>query len=115
MSINYKLTKYESYKNLILELNGDVVSKHYDKNLDNQIADAIGECVLCGKGIKKSSYSICCTGGNMYNFIHKSDWDSAENNRNKDGSFMGGWDIGPECYKKLKHIPKIKDYVRKDF
>lgn len=115
MSISYKLTKYKSYKNPILELDGDVLSEHYEKNLDNQIPNAKGECVLCGKSITKNSYSIVATGGNMYNLIHKTDWDFAENNKNQDGSFMGGWDIGPACYNKVKHIPEIKDYVRKDF
>ena len=47
------------------------------------------------------------------NLIHKDEWDYASSPENKDGGFMDSWDIGSECVKKLKHIPNIKNYIRK--
>ena len=115
MSISYKLVKYEGYKNKILELDGDVLSEHYEKNQENRKPDDTGECILCGKGIKNTitCKAIVATGGNMYNFIHKDDVEFAESPENKDGGFMGAWNVGPECFKKIKHIPEIKNYCYK--
>ena len=63
--ISYKLVKYEGYKNKILELDGDVLSEHYEKNQENRKPDDTGECILCGKGIKNTitCKAIVATGG----------------------------------------------------
>ena len=113
--ITYKLTKSKYYQNLVLELDGDVLSEHFDKNQENQIAGIHSECILCGKGIKSTNnhYTMMGTGGTYHNLIHKDDMDLAEKNQNQDGGFMGCWDVGSECFKRLKHIPEIKNYVLK--
>ena len=107
--------KHESYKNLLLDV-GDFVSEHFDKNQDNQIAGAFTECVLCGKGIKSNAnhYSVLAGNGNQQQLIHKDEWDYASSDENNDKGFMNGWDIGTECYKKIKHIPNVKNYIKRN-
>ena len=109
-----KLIKDENYKKPLIQID-DECSKHYDKNIENQIAGASSECVLCGKGIKNTSkhYSIVAGLGSYQQFIHKDEWEYAESKNNTDGGFMGCWDIGTECFKKLKDFPNIKNYVSK--
>ena len=105
----------ENYKNPLIDV-GSFVSEHYEKNINNQIEGAFSECVLCGKGIKSTSnhYTIVCGGGTPELLIHKLEWDYAESKENKDGGFMGSWQIGSECFKKIKHISNIKNYIKKN-
>jgi hypothetical protein len=111
-----KLINDINYKKPLIQID-DELSDHYNKNIENQIAGAKSECVICGKGIKSSSkhYTIVAGLGNYSQFIHRDEWDYAESEKNTDGGFMGAWDIGSECYKKLKDFPNIKDYVDKNF
>ena len=102
----------KDYKNPTIDI-GDYMSEHYEKN-DNNCNDNY-QCILCGKGIKHTSkhHTIVAGEGTQYNLIHKDEWDYATSKENTDGGFMGAWDIGSECVKKLKHIPNIKNYIRK--
>jgi len=111
-----KLIQDTNYQKPLLQIE-DEMSIHYDTNIENQIPNAVSECVICGKGIKATSknYSIVAGLGNYHQFIHKDEWDYAESKNNTDGGFMGTWDIGSECYKKLKDFPNIKDYIKKNF
>jgi len=111
-----KLIQDTNYQKPLLQIE-DEMSIHYDTNIENQIPNSVSECVICGKGIKATSknYSIVAGLGNYHQFIHKDEWDYAESKNNTDGGFMGTWDIGSECYKKLKDFPNIKDYIRKNF
>ena len=106
-----ELVKSEHYKNPLISI--DEQSEHYEKNIENQISGATSECIICGKGIKSTSkhYTIVAGLGNYQNLIHKDEWTYASSPENKDGGFMGGWDIGTECFKRIKNIPNIKDYV----
>ena len=107
--------KNDNYKNPLLDV-GKFVSEHFDKNQDNQVEGTISECVLCGKGIKSNSshYTVLSGNGASQFLISKDEWDYASSDNNKDGGFMGGWTIGTECYKKIKHIYNVKNYVRKN-
>ena len=111
-----KLIQDTNYQKPLLQIE-DEMSIHYDTNIENQIPNSVSECVICGKGIKATSknYSIVAGLGNYHQFIHKDEWDYAESKNNTDGGFMGTWDIGSECYKKLKDFPNIKDYIKKNF
>ena len=111
-----KLINDINYKKPLIQID-DEMSEHYEKNIENQIVGAVSECVICGKGIKGKSkhYTIVAGLGNYCQFIHKDEWDYAQSKQNTDGGFMGAWDIGTECYKKLKDFPNIKDYVKKYF
>ena len=111
-----KLIQDTNYQKPLLQIE-DEMSIHYDTNIENQIPNAVSECVICGKGIKSTSknYSIVAGLGNYHQFIHKDEWDYAESKNNTDGGFMGTWDIGSECYKKLKDFPNIKNYIKKNF
>lgn len=110
-----KTINLANYKNPLIDI-GNFVSEHLNKNQNNQIEDAITECVLCGKGIKSSSnhYTIVCGGGTPDFLIHKDEWNYAESKENKDGGFMGSWQIGSECFKKIKNLPNIKNYIKKN-
>ena len=107
-----KLIIDKNYKNPLIEVDTEC-SDHYEKNIQNQIAGAVSECVLCGKGIKHTSkhYQIVAGLGNYQQFIHKDEWEYAQSKENTDNGFMGAWDIGTECFKKLKNFPNIKSYV----
>jgi len=111
-----KLIQDTNYQKPLLQIE-DEMSIHYDTNIENQIPNSVSECVICGKGIKATSknYSIVAGLGNYHQFIHKDEWDYAESKNNTDGGFMGTWDIGSECYKKLKDFPNIKNYIKKNF
>ena len=111
-----KLIQDTNYQKPLLQIE-DEMSIHYDTNIKNQIPNSVSECVICGKGIKATSknYSIVAGLGNYHQFIHKDEWDYAESKNNTDGGFMGTWDIGSECYKKLKDFPNIKNYIKKNF
>jgi len=102
----------KDYKNPTIYI-GDYMSEYYEKNSNNCIESY--QCILCGKGIKHTAkhYTIVAGQGSELNLIHKDEWDYAESPKNTDGGFMGGWDIGVECVKKLKNIPNIKYYIRK--
>ena len=108
------INKNENYKNPLIDV-GEYRSEHYEKNLNIHTPGAVYECIICGKGIKHSSkhHTIVAGGGHEMNLIHKDEWDYAESIENKDGGFMGAWDIGSECVRKLKNIPNIKNYIRK--
>ena len=111
-----KLIQDTNYQKPLLQIE-DEMSIHYNTNIENQIPNSVSECVICGKGIKATSknYSIVAGLGNYHQFIHKDEWDYAESKNNTDGGFMGTWDIGSECYKKLKDFPNIKNYIKKNF
>jgi hypothetical protein len=108
------INKNENYKNPLINI-GEYRSDHYENNLNIHVQGASYECIMCGKGIKHTSkhHQIISGGGHEMNLIHKDEWDYAESKENTDGGFMGAWDIGSECVKKLKHIPNIKNYIRK--
>ena len=104
----------KNYKNPLIDV-GNFVSDYFEKNQENQIAGTSSECILCGKGIKSAAnhYTVVSGNGSPEFLIHKDEWGYAESQENTDGGFVGGWDIGSECVKKLKHISNIENYIRK--
>ena len=106
------MTNNENYKNPVIDI-ADYRSDRYEINLE--MGNGHMGCILCGKEIKHSSkhHQIVAGEGIELNLIHKDEWDYAESKENTDGGFMGAWDIGSHCVKKLKDIPNIKNYIRK--
>ena len=104
----------KNYKNPLLDIMS-FVSEHFDKNQDNQIEGTVSECVLCGKGIKATSknYSVVAGSGSPQLLIHKDEWNYSFSKENTDNGFMGSWEIGTECFKKIKHLTNVKDYLIK--
>ena len=102
----------KNYKNPVIDISY-YRSDKYEINL--QMGNGAMECILCGKEIKHSSkhYQIVAGEGNELSLIHKDEWDYACSKQNTDGGFMGCWDIGSSCIRKLKNIPNIKNYIRK--